>query len=428
MRRACWLLALLLLGPTATAATPSARQAGDIDLPPWNDRALPAWAQSAVVRKGDQPILLAPAADAARRGSAMRGVHLPLFEARPGTGCRRPWLLVGPQAWICQDDVTLSEVAAVPAGQQPFSAPNGLPFRYYFASRDGSFAYERLEDVDIGEPAMQLEPGFAVAIIEERSLAGERYGHTNRGLWVPMREFGEARPLDFEGAVIDRASATGELDVAWVVVDNAPVYKKQGAGFAPNGERRTRFDRVGWKENVAGWTGSFARIDESRWMRTRDLRHPTLAAPPPEAEGARWIDIELATQTLVAYEGARPMFATLTSTGKGLTKGHPFETPKGVHRVWVKLVSTTMDNLEDEEASRYYRIEDVPWVQYFDKAVGLHAAFWHRSFGHVRSHGCVNLAPLDAWRLFSWTSPRLPSGWTASLPTGYDRGTVVRVR
>ncbi len=87
-----------------------------------------------------------------------------------------------------------------------------------------------------------------------------------------------------------------------------------------------------------------------------------------------------------------------------------------------------MDNLEDEAAERYYRIEDVPYVQYFSKGIGLHGAFWHRSFGQVRSHGCVNLAPLDAQRLFWWTSPRLPAGWTAVLPTAHEPGTVVRVR
>jgi hypothetical protein len=73
-------------------------------------------------------------------------------------------------------------------------------------------------------------------------------------------------------------------------------------------------------------------------------------------------------------------------------------------------------------------MEDVPWVQYFAKGVGLHGAFWHRSFGHVRSHGCVNLSPLDAERLFWWTAPRLPAGWTAVLPGAYDRPVVVRVR
>jgi len=40
----------------------------------------------------------------------------------------------------------------------------------------------------------------------------------------------------------------------------------------------------------------------------------------------------------------------------------------------------------------------------------------------------VNLSPADAERLFNWASPRLPSGWTAALPTVYERGSLVRVR
>jgi hypothetical protein len=46
----------------------------------------------------------------------------------------------------------------------------------------------------------------------------------------------------------------------------------------------------------------------------------------------------------------------------------------------------------------------------------------------VRSHGCVNLSPYDAAWIFHFTAPRLPAGWTAALPTRYDRGTLVRVR
>jgi len=87
-----------------------------------------------------------------------------------------------------------------------------------------------------------------------------------------------------------------------------------------------------------------------------------------------------------------------------------------------------MTNLEDDDAQKYYAIEDVPWVMFFREGYGLHGAFWHRSFGHVRSHGCVNLSPLDAERLFAWAGPHLPAGWTAALPTDYDPGTLVRVR
>ena len=46
----------------------------------------------------------------------------------------------------------------------------------------------------------------------------------------------------------------------------------------------------------------------------------------------------------------------------------------------------------------------------------------------IRSHGCVNLSPLDAELMFDWTSPHVPVGWTAVFPTEYEQGTLVRVR
>jgi hypothetical protein len=87
-----------------------------------------------------------------------------------------------------------------------------------------------------------------------------------------------------------------------------------------------------------------------------------------------------------------------------------------------------MDNLENLEAQTNYAIQAVPWVLYFHKGYGLHGAFWHRAFGRVQSHGCVNLTPLDAERLFDFASPRLPEGWSAAFPTDYEPGTIVRVR
>ena len=164
-------------------------------------------------------------------------------------------------------------------------------------------------------------------------------------------------------------------------------------------------------------------------MASRARRSRARLSPPPSAIGPheRWIDVDLATQTLLALEGDKPLFATLVSTGKG-PEGTDTATPKGEFRIWVKLTSSNMDNLEDEEAQKYYAIEDVPFVQYFAKGVGLHGAFWHRGFGHVRSHGCVNLAPRDAQRLFAFTSPHLPTNWAATLPASVEEGTLVRVR
>jgi hypothetical protein len=391
------------------------------DAPPLGDGIV-----SARILKGDQPILSAPWENAARRGSAARDVHLPIFAVRRGAGCRGRYLGVGPSAWVCEDAVELAATPFIDAGYRALrSLPDGLPFRYYFVGPDGSFAYKRLSAADTGTPDMQLEPGFAVAVVEEKVIEGNRYGRTHNELWVPMRDIGPARTIAFRGEQIPSGTMT-TFPFGWIVVDSADVFASPNPG-AKKIDHRSRFERVPFIEEKPP---SFTRIGDDAWVRSSEIRHPSIGQPPAEvdvAAGERWIDVELATQTLVAYEGAQPVFATLVSTGKG-REGTATATPRGTFRMWAKLFTSNMDNLEDEGAHRYYRMEDVPWVQYFSKGVGLHGAFWHRSFGHVRSHGCVNLAPIDAEWLFWWTGPHMPAGWTAVLPSTHDAGTVVRVR
>jgi lipoprotein-anchoring transpeptidase ErfK/SrfK len=196
-----------------------------------------------------------------------------------------------------------------------------------------------------------------------------------------------------------------------------------------------RHQVVGWREEKGTASGLMVRISPDgaapEWMLARDLARPQVSPPPAEVGGSaateKWIDVHLGSQTLVAYEGLRPVYATLVSTGRGGQKSDS-ATPAGVHRVWVKIVTSTMDNVEREDVGRHYSMEDVPYVQFFAKAVALHAAFWHRDFGRVRSHGCVNLAPHDAKWLFSFTAPHVPTAWHAAYPTKNEKGTAIRVR
>jgi lipoprotein-anchoring transpeptidase ErfK/SrfK len=417
---------LLFVGLAAAAA-----HAEPSHSPPWIDPGapqLPAGTRSARVLLDEQPLLSAPWATAPRRGAVLRDIHLPVFAVRRGAGCRGSFLEVGPTAWLCDDAVALADLPAVDASRRVLAEnPDGLPFRYFFVGPDGSSAYGRLESAEVDTPAMQLEPGFAVAITAERTLDGARYGRTNHNLWVPMRDLGPARSFAFQGETLP-ADATS-IPIAWIVSDHARVFSKPNA-LAITSATKARFELVPVLEEVESNRRTFLRIGENAWIAGKDARHPAVVDPPPEvdqAAGERWIDVDIATQTLVAYEGKRPVFATIVSTGKG-REGTPQATPKGTHRIWIKLLTSDMDNLEDENAARYFRIENVPWVQYFSKGVGLHGAFWHRSFGQVRSHGCVNLAPLDAQRLFWWTGPHVPAGWTAVFPTKPEPGTIVRVR
>src|SRR5262249_52609579 len=73
-----------------------------------------------------------------------------------------------------------------------------------------------------------------------------------------------------------------------------------------------------------------------------------------------------------------------------------------------------------------FQLRDVPYIQYFENGYALHAAYWHDVFGTPRSHGCVNLAPVDAHRIFLWTDPPVPEGWHA-VNTGEDMGEATTV-
>jgi hypothetical protein len=398
------------------------------DLPPWRDAGdlpLPDASGSVVIQRGDQSVLVEPSAMAGRRGTAKMGAHLPWFGAKRGSGCAARWINVGPLAWICQDALAFDPSAPLEPGRgDEAAAEGGLPFRYYFVGQRGSNGYVRLADAEDVAPDREFEPGFAIAAVEEGVKGRERYVRTHHGHWIPLRDLVAVNPLEFRGEELK----DGKIGFGWVVEERAVVYAAPAGNPAKSEPPRRRFEKVEVLEEKASKGGAYLRIGEKAWLRARDVRRPVLTPPPAGLRPSeRWIDVDLATQTLIALEGELPLFATLVSTGKG-REGSDSATPKGEFRIWVKLSSSNMDNLEDEDAARYYAIEDVPYVQYFAKGVGLHGAFWHRGFGHERSHGCVNLAPLDAQRLFAFTSPHLPAGWTAVLPTSIESGTLVRVR
>jgi hypothetical protein len=165
--------------------------------------------------------------------------------------------------------------------------------------------------------------------------------------------------------------------------------------------------------------GSFAPEATLRILPARD-------SFPSFATGDRkWVDISIQHQTLVAYVGKRAVYATLVSTGRG-GMGDPetqSATVRGTFMIYQKEVSSTMDG--DEDRSDSFNLRDVPFVQYFHKGFALHGTYWHDDFGKVRSHGCVNLAPIDAAWLFEWTDPSVPTDWHGAV--NKERGTVVYI-
>jgi hypothetical protein len=162
--------------------------------------------------------------------------------------------------------------------------------------------------------------------------------------------------------------------------------------------------------------------DPAGWVRADRLRISKQVAPPPGAQGKRWIHVDRAHQLLTAYEGNQPVYSTLISSGRRQSA-----TPAGIYRIWAKLATGTMSDEGTTIDDRPYLMQGVPWIMYFNEGVAFHGAYWHDDFGRRRSHGCVNLAPRDAAFLFHWAQPELPRGWTAILPTRTDQGSLVVV-
>ncbi|HEY8040846.1 MAG TPA: L,D-transpeptidase [Polyangiaceae bacterium] len=169
---------------------------------------------------------------------------------------------------------------------------------------------------------------------------------------------------------------------------------------------------------------------DGRWMREDQVA--VFDVPPPPTtfdwKNTKWIDVSITFQSLVLYEGEKPVYATLVSTGvDGM--GDPKttrSTVRGEFRIGFKHVTTTMDA---DDPENHFELRDVPWVEYFEGSYALHAAYWHDDFGRPRSHGCVNMSPVDARRVFFWTDPPLPEGWHAvKAGNTMGQGTWVRVR
>jgi len=295
--------------------------------------------------------------------------------------------------------------AEVPAS--PLS-PTGP--RYYIIGKSGAQT--------LGKDPRKLLPGFGVVVAEQRMLGGELVGRTSLGRDLAMKDLRPATPSRFSGAHLDDRG----FDFGWVVKEGAPVYAEPDV-TSRTLARRARYARL----TLASREGpqGFYRVADG-WMSETDLRVPRRSARPPAVDDTEpWIDIELATQTLVAYLGDKPVFATLVATGVG-AEGSPLSTPQGIHRIRAKLLAATMDNL-DHTGVAPYSYEEVPFTQYIGR-VALHGAFWHDQFGVPRSHGCINLSLADAEWLFGFTQPTVPEGETEVAATEKRPGTVVRVK
>ncbi len=257
---------------------------------------------------------------------------------------------------------------------------------------------------------------------------GERYWHTQSGGFVRESRMGEVHHWSpNQGTVLDERTT---LPYAFVIAETAYNYRASPTGSLGAHHRLPRLTGVALADAppiMAGGRWAYYRTTDGMAVSARQVRRATLETPP-EGTGPneKWIDIDLDEQILAAYEGPRPVYVALIASGRASDdREHNFETPTGSFRILSKHVTNSMDG---ETPNGVYSIEDVPWVMYFQGSYALHGAFWHSHFGWRMSHGCVNLAPLDARWIAYWSDPPLPERWHGVYATEGRPGSRVVIR
>lgn len=408
---------------------------------------------------------LGPDESAKRIGTVAQDTRVAWRDAATGPGCTKSWYAIVPQGWVCGDFLEATSKApsgvelprldkgeivpgtygkVIEAGTYVYSKPGGSPKKNKDKPKplDGpTTTPDDDDDTGADSSASIAEAATAAGLEKGRPLlgsvnvrkyaelvaAGKVFWKITKGEdeYLPKSAIREHKPSGYQGVRLgDDTGLTLPLAFVWPRGGATKVWTHRAARAGGSNRQLTQRAAVPILETAQenGQVTAY-RIGEGEWIDANQVR---VARPEPVPAGVkpgeRWIDVDLDQQILIAYEGDLPVYATMVSTG---LRDTPTET--GVYRVWKKVAETDMKGLTGEDP---YSVATVPWTQFFspEKGLALHTSYWHDRFGWPKSHGCVNLAPLDARWLYFFTDPQVPPGWSMAAGVVEAPGSIVRVR
>lgn len=311
----------------------------------------------------------------------------------------------------------LSENPAPLPAVKPDPALATLPFHYFHVITDTPIPVSSSPG-DLTGPLMLYKGFDYVSYTDRLDNSHGIYYRTETGGWVigkgeRYQEIPAFQGLQFTG--------TPRTSFGWTFED-IPVMKAPSYNATQTGARLAPFTvvQIYDTQNVDG--ADWNLIGPDQWVEARKVAQVVIDTTPPDGSNnaTRWIDVNLAEQTLAVYDKDQLVFATVIASGM-----EPFWTRPGLFQIQQKKETEIMRN---NDPSDFYYIEDVPWTMYFDGPRALHGAYWRTRFGYAQSHGCVNLSVGDAHWLFDWAHVgdwvyvHDPTGQTPTDPALYRGG------
>ncbi|SDM97869.1 L,D-transpeptidase family protein [Actinomyces ruminicola] len=176
--------------------------------------------------------------------------------------------------------------------------------------------------------------------------------------------------------------ATSVEAVAGQTVNNAEAITKAIAESLSSGE---------------AYSGSFEMTTSEEQWEEREIADGAENLVYQAAEGEKWVDINLSSKTVTAYEGA-----TVVRGPVYVVDGAPATpTVTGTFHVYLKYETQTMRGQNADGTD--YETENVPWISYFYQGYALHGAPWRSSWGFSGSHGCLNMPVGEAKWFYDWS-------------------------
>jgi len=371
---------------------------------------------ASILLAGFMPSVSVTAQEANLAGEPESGavVCAPGVYLSPSSDC----LPLGPSTYLsemAQRGLTFPE-RALPA-VRPDPTLTQLPYYYFKLEKDNVPVLSGPGGDSVGPSFL---PGFVYVSYTDRVDTGHGiYYMLQNGGWIPGKGSRIGEYSAFQGL---QFKSTPHNAFAWPL----PFYTGSITVYRAPGYRAALTDKILYPyvdivqvydtQSADGVDWNMIGPDE--WVEARIFAtvHPN-PTPPGGVTTGRWIDVDLAEQTLAVYDNSQLVFATVIATGL-----EPFWTRPGLFQIYVKKETETMRN---NDPTDYYYLDNVPWTMYFDKARALHGAYWRTRFGYPQSHGCVNLSVGDAHWLFNWAHEgdyvyvHDPSGLTPTDPALY---------
>lgn len=363
-----------------------------------------------------------PDSEGERLGLIAKDTRLKPLGLAFGPGCKEGWVQIGEEQWTCGKHLSPDTREPEQLEQPPMPEGSLIPTDYGDVKTSNAPIYASVAAVKKGEPSRRVSGHTVVRKSEVVEINGVNYWRIATGELMLEADLKPYKPSDFHGVFLEKG-----ISLPMLFIMPGPSFQKPGIespNIVPLAAGRG-IARVYERQPTGKLSADRApiyryRIGEDEWVSGPLVRYVQEVPVPPDIQPEeRWIDIHLKNQVLVAYEGERPVYATLVSSGR------LDPTPRGIFRIYLKASETPMGSEDGDD--RPYLIENVPWTQFFQAGIALHCAFWHNGFGFPRSRGCVNLAPIDARFLFNWAMPIPPGGWTSLHGSPKVPGTLVRV-